>query len=185
MQIEGEEARFIAEHVKGDRFRAVLRTRARILWEGELELARMGAVDDFVAATLGICSAVDAVADDLAPEETGDERALIAGLLPPAANEVWVLETRVDEDDGVEVRYRGVNVGGIAFGAPRVLPKAAFESSYLPCANGYRMLVRVTGVRDDVVSYQRLDANRNKVGGTRQSPMIVFLANFVAEAASY
>jgi hypothetical protein len=185
IQVGGEAARFIAEHVKGQQFKASVRTRREILWQGDVELSQMGSLEDFVTDKLGGTPAVAGVADDLAPELNGGERTLVAGLLPPVANETWVMDVRVEDDDGVEVRYRGLDVGGTAFGAPRVLPKAAFESSYLSSSNGYRMLIRVTRVEDNVVSYQRLDAQRQPVGGTRQSPLIVFLANFVAEAAAY
>ena len=95
------------------------------------------------------------------------------------------MDVRVEEDDGVEVRYRGLNVGGATFGAPRVLPKPAFEASYLPAAGGYRLLVRVLEVSPSAVVYQRLDAQRAPVGTPKESPLVVFLANFVAESAAY
>ena len=35
------------------------------------------------------------------------------------------------------------------------------------------------------VVYQRLDAQRAPVGTPKESPLVVFLANFVAESAAY
>lgn len=113
------------------------------------------------------------------------DRQLVAGLLPPIRNEVWVMDVRVEADDGHEVRYCGVNIGGAAFGAPRILPKPAFEAAYVPVAQGYRMLVQVVDVSENTVTYLRLDAERAPVGTPRSCPLVVFLANFTPEAAAY
>jgi hypothetical protein len=184
LQIDGEPARFIAEHVKGQRFRARVQTRSARLWEGEIELGAIDHLEEFIPGVLAGAHSVSA------PEEESPAasaaRDLVAGLLPPVANEVWVMDVRIEEDDGVEVRYRGLNVGGITFGAPRVLPRPAFESAYAPTGDGgYRMLVQVLEVADDAVTYQRLDAKRAPAGTPKSCPLIVFLANYVAEAAAY
>jgi len=182
--IDGEPARFIAEHVKDDGFRARLQTRTGTLWEGEFELGSVTDLEDFVPGMLAGAPSVSAPQDESVG--ASDARALVAGLLPPVSNEVWVMDVRVEEDDGVEVRYRGLNVGGITFGAPRVLPRPAFVSSYAPTGDGgFRMLVQVLEVADDEVTYQRLDAGREPAGTPKSCPMIVFLANYVAEAAAY
>ncbi len=110
---------------------------------------------------------------------------LVAGHLPPVAGEVWLMEVRVEEDDGREVRYRGVNVGGTTFGAPRVLPRAAFESAYEAARDGHRMRVRVLRVEGDSVAYQRVDARGEFVTSPKHAPLIVFLANFAPEAGAY
>jgi hypothetical protein len=184
LQIDGEPARFIAEHVKGQSFRARVRTRTAVLWQGELELSSVSDLEEFIPGVLTGTPSVSIPQEETATPSSA--RDLVAGLLPPVANEVWVMDVRVEEDDGVEIRYRGLNVGGITFGAPRVLPRPAFESSYAPTGDGgYRMLVQVLEVADDMVTYRRLDAKRLPAGTPRSCPLIVFLANYVAEAAAY
>lgn len=184
LQIDGEPARFIAEHVKGQSFRARVQTRSATLWQGEIELGSISDLEEFIPSVLAGAPSVSTRKEETATSSA--ERALVAGLLPPVANEVWVMDVRIEEDDGIEVRYRGLNVGGITFGAPRVLPRPAFESAYAPTGDGgYRMLVQVLEVADDAVTYQRLDAKRKPVGTPKSCPLIVFLANYVAEAAAY
>jgi len=184
LQIDGEPARFIAEHVKGPSFRARVQTRSATLWQGEFELGSVSSLEDFIPGVMAGAPSVSTPQEEAAA--TSAARHLVAGLLPPVPNEVWVMDVRVDEDDGVEVRYRGLNVGGITFGAPRVLPRPAFESSYAPTGDGgYRMLVRVLEVTDETVTYQRLDAKREPAGTPKSCALVVFLANYVAEAAAY
>jgi hypothetical protein len=184
LQIEGEPARFIAEHVKGQNFRARVQTRSATLWQGEIELGSISGLEEFIPSVLAGAPSVSTSQEETATASAA--RDLVAGLLPPVANEVWVMDVRIEEDDGVEVRYRGLNVGGITFGAPRVLPRPAFESAYAPTGDGgYRMLVQVLEVADDAVTYQRLDAKREPAGTPKGCPLIVFLANYVAEAAAY
>ena len=113
------------------------------------------------------------------------EEQLARGMLPPVANESWVMEVRVESDDGREVRYRGVNVGGEDYGAPRVLRKDWFEETFAPAGRGWRMRVRVVEVDEHSVVYQRLSALHEDVGEARRIPLIVFLASFVPEAGDY
>jgi hypothetical protein len=184
LQIDGEPARFIAEHVKGQNFRARVQTRSATLWQGEIELGSISGLEEFIPSVLAGAPSVSTSQEETATASAA--RDLVAGLLPPVANEVWVMDVRIEEDDGVEVRYRGLNVGGITFGAPRVLPRPAFESAYAPTGDGgYRMLVQVLEVADDAVTYKRLDAKREPAGTPKGCPLIVFLANYVAEAAAY
>jgi hypothetical protein len=95
------------------------------------------------------------------------------------------MEVRVESDDGHEVRYRGVNVGGEDYGAPRVLRKDWFEETFAPAGRGWRMRVRVVEVDERSVLYQRLSARREGVGAPRRIPLIIFLASFVPEAGDY
>jgi hypothetical protein len=183
--LEGREVRYIARHTKGSHFHVTLRGQTEVLWQGELELSEMGTLEEWVTRVLGGSPLVEAVDDDLVSEAGDALPSTVAGLLPPVPNECWVMDVRIEEDDGLEVRYRGLNVGGMTFGAPRVLPKPAFEASYLPSANGYRMLIRVLDVSESTVRYQRLDAERATVGSPKESALVVFLANFVAESAAY
>ena len=113
------------------------------------------------------------------------EEQLARGLLPPVVGETWVMEVRVESDDGREVRYRGINVGGEDYGAPRVLRKEWFEGTFVRSAGGWRMQVRVLAVDEREVTYQRLTANRECVGQPRRCPLVVFLASFVPEASAY
>jgi len=120
-----------------------------------------------------------------APRWSAREEQLARGPLPPAVNETWVMEVRVESDDGREVRYRGINVGGEDYGAPRVLRKDWFEETFIPSAGGWRMLVRVLAVDEREVTYQRLSARREGVSQPRRFPLVVFLASFVPEAGAY
>jgi hypothetical protein len=169
---------------------------------GDLEID-LDSFDDRVDLELFLSSHAERLVPDLTaklvvsghlagPSETildltdSDEmRALVSGLLPPSAGESWVMDVRVESDDGEEVRYRGVNIAGQVFGAPRVLPKIAFEGAYTASAGGYRMLVRVVDVDDENVGYVKLDANRDPAGPTRKVSVVGFLANFRAETAAY
>lgn len=116
-------------------------------------------------------------------EVSSDTSTLVAGLLPPNVGERWVMEVRVDSDDGEEVRYRGIDITGSSYGAPRVLPKAAFDRVYRRYAQGFRMLVEVTAVGDENVTYVKLDRDRSPEGPERNVSLAAFLANFTAESA--
>jgi len=120
-----------------------------------------------------------------APRWGEREEQLARGLLPPAVNETWVMEVRVESDDGREVRYRGVNVGGDDYGAPRVLRKDWFEETFAPAGRGWRMRVRIVEVDEASVLYERLSARREGAGTQRRIPLIIFLASFVPEAGDY
>jgi hypothetical protein len=183
--LEGREIRFIANHTKGSHFHVTLRGQAEVLWRGEIELDQMGNVEDWVTGILGCRPQVQAVDDGLVADAADSQLSMIAGLLPPIPNECWVMDVRIEDDDGSEVRYRGLNVGGKTFGAPRILPKPFFEASYLSSGNGFRMLIRVLDVTDTSVTYQRLDSARAPVGTPRESTLVVFLANFISESAAY
>ncbi|MGH0029620.1 MAG: hypothetical protein ACQGVC_07510 [Myxococcota bacterium] len=113
----------------------------------------------------------------LTPEVTD----IVAGLTPPLEGQTWVMDVIVESDDGEEVRYRGVGFTGQAFGAPRVLPKIAFEASYHPSGQTHRMLVQVTHVDEENVGYVKLDGDRRPVGGERKVALVGFLANFTQE----
>jgi hypothetical protein len=106
---------------------------------------------------------------------------IVAGLTPPAVGEVWVMDVIVEADDGEEVRYRGVGFTGQAFGAPRVLPKLAFEAAYVRSGRTHRMLVQVTHVDAQNVGYVKLDSERRPEGGDRKVALVGFLANFTQE----
>jgi hypothetical protein len=171
-------------HREAQRFDAELAHAGGTLWAGSLDLETVGELEEVVcelldAAPRGASAGAGGVA------HSAPDAGIVAGLRPPAAGEVWVMEVRVEEDDGHEIRYRGVDVGGTAFGAPRVLPKAAFDAAYVAAPGGHRMLVQVVEVGDDSASYQRLDVRRAPVGTPKRCPLVVFLANFAAEEASF
>lgn len=107
--------------------------------------------------------------------------ALVAGLTPPLAGERWVMDVKVESDDGEEVRYRGVNLAGSAFGAPRVLPKPAFDAVYQRTAEAHRMTVQVVEVYDENVSYVKLNDHERPDGPAREVSLAGFLANFTPE----
>lgn len=111
-------------------------------------------------------------------EEVGD---IVSGLTPPDVGETWVMDVIVESDDGEEVRYRGVGFAGNAFGAPRVLPKIVFDNAYARSGRTHRMLVQVTHVDEDSVTYVRLDSERRPDGGDRKVALVGFLANFTQE----
>lgn len=118
---------------------------------------------------------------ELFGELTEEVTDIVAGLTPPAEGQTWVMDVVVESDDGEEVRYRGVGFSGEAFGAPRVLPKIAFEASYSPSGQTHRMLVQVTHVDGDNVGYVKLDDDRRPVGSERKVSLVGFLANFTQE----
>jgi hypothetical protein len=162
-----------------------------LVWEGEMDVADVGRWSSF-AARIARGEAPTAKARPAPPDVesrtsgwTEKEEQLARGLLPPVVGETWVMDVRIDDDDGGEIRYRGVNIGGEEYGAPRVLPKTAFEDMFVAARNGYRMLVRVLEVREHDVVYQRMTAQRALAGKPRGCPMIVFLANFLPEAGAY
>jgi len=182
--VDGQEIRFIANHTQGHAFEVQLRGKEEVLWQGQLELEGMGSLTEWLPQVLDGSPSVEVLDDEPVTEPRALENRLVGGLLPPAVNESWVSDVRVEEDDGVEVRYRGLNVGGVTFGAPRVLPKSAFATSYLPYDGGHRMRVKVVAVHDTTVAYQRVDEAGVPVGSPKESGLIVFLSNFVAESAA-
>ncbi len=95
------------------------------------------------------------------------------------------MDVSLEDDDGQEVRYRSLDIGGESRGAPRVLSKAAFEATFAQVGFGYRLLARVLEVGEDYVAYERLDAAGKPAASPRRAPLIVFMASFTAEAAAY
>lgn len=128
---------------------------------------------------------------ELEPEfeiELDDELGtLVAGLPPPRLGQMWAMEVRVESDDGEEIRYKGVNVAGGTYGAPRVLPKIAFEVTYIADKKNqqsHRMRVQISSVDDENVHYVKLDAQLRPVGPERSVSAVGFLANFVLDAGA-
>jgi hypothetical protein len=182
-------ARLVAELRDAGHFVVRLLRDQSVLWEGETDLAALSNWDLFSARIARERSA-PSIAQP-APSETPvrawgpKEEALTRGLLPPIVGETWVMDVRVEDDDENEVRYRSINIGGEEYGAPRVLARSAFEETFVASQNGYRMLVRVLEVSAEHVVYQRISPQRELAGRARSCPMIVFLANFMPEAAAY
>jgi hypothetical protein len=184
LRIDGDEARFEAHHRRGETFAVRLERRGATVWEGDFRLSELSSLDDFVADLAAKRSSPSAQTH--AQHGWMDEQArLVAGLLPPAPGEIWVMDVSLEDDDGQEVRYRSLTSGGESYGAPRVLNKAAFEATFAQVGAGYRLLVRVLEVGGNYVEYQRLDAARKPVASPRRAPLIVFMASFTAEAAAY
>lgn len=185
---EGSPARLVAELRDGSVFAAQLLRDGTLLWQGEVDLAALASWDRLVARIARERKAAP-VAQAKRDEPThawgAKEEALTRGLLPPILDEIWVMDVRVEDDDEHEVRYRSVNIGGEEYGAPRVLARKYFEETFVASQNGYRMLVRVLEVSPDNVVYQRISLQRELAGKPRSAPMIVFLANFMPEAAAY
>ncbi len=124
------------------------------------------------------------IEDELALD--GELVALVAGLPPPMVGQIWVMEVRVESDDGEEVRYKGVNIAGRSYGAPRVLPKIAFEATYTAekkSQQSRRMQVQISSVDDENVHYVKLDAQHRPVGPEQSVSAVGFLANFMLDAA--
>ena len=178
------EVRLELRHREAQRFDAELVDAAGTIWTGCVDLETIGEISEVVFDLLDASPRASRRPGAAVARGAPDPR-LVAGLLPPVAGEVWVMDVSIEEDDDHEIRYRGMSVGGISFGAPRVLPRAAFDAAYVAVAGGHRMLVQVVEVADDSVSYQRLDARRNPVGTPKRCPLVVFLANFVVEAAAF
>jgi len=183
-RIDGEEARFEAHHHGDEGFAARLKRGGDTVWEGDLLLSKLSSLDDFVAEL--VAGNGSSISEVPSPHAWSEEQArLVAGFLPPAPGEIWVMDVHVDDDDGQEVRYHGRNIGGESYGASRVLAKATFEATFAQVGVAYRLLVRVLEVGDDYVEYQRLDAARKPVASPRRAPLIIFMATFIAEAAAY
>jgi hypothetical protein len=185
---EGKPARLVIEVRDGGACAAQLLRDDVKLWQGDVDLAAL-ANWDRLAARIARERANPPAAPAQREEPThawgAKEEALTRGLLPPIIGEIWVMDVRVEDDDEHEVRYRSVNIGGEEYGAPRVLARKYFEETFVASQNGYRMLVRVLEVGADSVVYQRISLQRELAGKPRGCPMIVFLANFMPEAAAY
>ena len=185
---EGKPARLVAELRDDGAFVAKLLRDDAELWRGDVDLAAL-ANWDRLAARVAKERKAPPVPKPAGEEPTKawgpKEEALTRGLLPPIVGETWVMDVRVEDDDENEVRYRSVNIGGEEYGAPRVLARKYFEETFVASQNGYRMLVRVLEVGAESVVYQRISLQRELAGKPRSAPMIVFLANFMPEAAAY
>jgi hypothetical protein len=185
---EGGPARLVAELRDGGVFAAQLLRNDAMLWHGDVDLAALANWDRLaarIARERNAPAAPKAAGDEPTRAWGPKEEALTRGLLPPIVGEIWVMDVRVEDDDEHEVRYRSVNIGGEEYGAPRVLARKYFEETFVASQNGYRMLVRVLEVGAESVVYQRISLQRELAGKPRSAPMIVFLANFMPEAAAY
>ena len=182
-------ARLATELRDGGKLVARVLRGQSVLWEGETDLAELSNWD-LLSQRIARERSAPPTAKPAPREEPvrawgAKEEALTRGLLPPIVAETWVMDVRVEDENEREIRYRSINIGGEEYGAPRVLARAFFEETFVITQNGYRMLVRVLEVGEDSVVYQRLSAQRELAGGARSCPMIVFLANFMPEAAAY
>jgi hypothetical protein len=182
--LDGREATFTARLAEKRRFVGRLSAGGERLWEGEFDLDEVTHLDEFAAALHARIAAGNAgtARPSRRPWSDADEE-LVAGLPSPAAGQRWVLDVHVEEDDGLEVRYRGLNVAGKPGGATRVLPRSSFERTFVPTGAGYRMWVSVLEVGADYVIYQTLDADRAAASSPRRTPLIVFMSNFTPESA--
>lgn len=186
---ESAPARLAAELREGGQVMARLVCGQSVLWEGEIALAALSNWEQ-LAARISRERAAPAAATPEPHEEPArawgpKEEALTRGLLPPIVGEIWVMDVRIEDESEREIRYRSINIGGEEYGAPRVLARASFEETFVVTQNGYRMPVRVLEVAADSVVYQRISPQRELAGRARRCPMIVFLANFMPEAAAY
>ena len=177
--LRGESARLVLELTESGPFTLRLLGAGGTLWTRPLERTALAQWERIAARS------APAGPTRAAPGWGEREERLARGLLPPAVGETWVMEVRVESDDGSEVRYRGVNVGGEDYGAPRVLRKDWFEETFVPSGGGWRMRVRVTEVDEASVVYQRLSPQREGVGKPRRIALVIFLASFVPEACDY
>ena len=184
LRVGGDEARFEAHHRGDESFAARLECRGAAVWEGDFRLSELSSLEDFVEELAAGRRSSSASAP---PRQawTDHQARLVAGLLPPASGEIWVMDVSLEDDDGQEVRYRSLDIGGESRGAPRVLSKAAFEATFAQVGFGYRLLARVLEVGEDYVAYERLDAAGKPAASPRRTPLIVFMASFTAEAAAY
>ena len=185
---EGKPARLVAELRDDTAFAAQLLRDDAVLWHGDVDLAALANWDRLatrIARERKAPSAPKPEREEPTRAWGPKEEALTRGLLPPIAGEIWVMDVRVEDDDEHEVRYRSVNIGGEEYGAPRVLARKYFEETFVASQNGYRMLVRVLEVGAESVVYQRISLQRELAGKPRSAPLIVFLANFMPEAAAY
>jgi hypothetical protein len=182
-------ARLAAELRDGGKLVARVLRDQRVLWEGEADLAALSNWELLSARIARERSAPPSAKPPPREEPVRawgpKEEALTRGLLPPIVGETWVMDVRIEDDDEHEVRYRSINIGGEEYGAPRVLARTYFEETFVASQNGYRMLVNVLEVGSEHVVYQRISAQRELAGRARSCPMIVFLANFMPEAAAY
>ncbi|MBN2495974.1 MAG: hypothetical protein JXR96_15385 [Deltaproteobacteria bacterium] len=164
-----------------------------VVWSGHFELGDFPGVEDFVAGLLGTADvqvrAPAPVQLPEAPAAAAPDPATIGelgGQPLPVPGEVWVMNTLVEQDDGTEIRYVGVDIDGQPFGAPRVLPKEVFERIFCMLSPGvYQLPVQIAAVEPDKVSYFQLDPQRQQVGEPRSSRLAAFLSNFAPEAAAY
>jgi hypothetical protein len=149
-------------------------------WQGALTPSQLGSLERAVA---NILQKVD---EGTAPSvDVQAARAEASGLIPPVAGERWLMNVQVVEEGAQEVRYVGLNAQGGRQGAPRVLPRHAFDKVFPSCGGGYRMLVSIVAVTDTEVTYQRLNSDGDPAAAPRKVPLSIFLDTFVAEAAAY
>jgi len=200
LMVAGKQIRFAARVDGPDLLAGKVISPDGVVWTGHFEPAEFPGVEDFVAGLLGsadvqvrapttvqvpriqVPAPAPRPAPGLQPATIGE----LGGQPLPVPGEVWVMNTLVEQDDGTEVRYVGIDIDGQPFGAPRVLPKEAFERIFTQVSHGvYQLPVRIASVEPDKVAYHQLDPNRDPIGDLRGSRLAAFLSNFVPEAASY
>jgi hypothetical protein len=99
-------------------------------------------------------------------------------MIPPVPGEIWIMDVHVEQEGPEEIRYVGLNAQGGRQGAPRVLPRHAFEKVFLPHGMRHRIFVKVAAVTDTHVSYQRVNLDHRPVAAARQLKLEIFLATF-------
>lgn len=174
--------RLVATHEAGPRFRCALydpsSTRPKPIWEDVVDLARVGHVRDVVAWVLS-------GGPDAATAPQGPALEDVPEHLVPHAGEIWMMNVRVEHDDGATVHYVVVDVDGRPWGAARALPRPDFHALFSLHGAAHRMCILVDEVRGAEVLYRPLDAERRPNGEPRRLATAQLVATFVPEAGAY
>jgi hypothetical protein len=186
LTVADKPVRFLARHEQGDIFLAKVATSEGTAWSGKLDINSFPGVEAFVSQVLGVEQVVPVELEGEEQAKSVFDADLAMGYSLPVVGEVWVMNFLIEQEDENEIRYVGLNNEGQPFGAPRVLPREAFQKAFVDTGTGtYQILAQVTRVEGGKVDYDRLNAERQPSGSSNSSNLAVFLANFYPEAAMY
>ncbi len=186
--------RFIATHEAGTRFRGVLFDAAemgkRPLWDDAFDVTRIHGLSEIVTYVLGLAAAVPADGSSSSPPQARDEAPpMDEGSIPehliPHPGEVWVMNVRVESDDGRSVSYVTIDVDGRSWGGVRTLERGEFDALFPGGPGGHRMSVVVEDVRAPDVLYRQLDPQGVPIGDVRRLPIAQLVATFQPAASLY
>ncbi len=205
-QVGKKRFRLVAYHEAGSIFKARLLDAAdpdtRGLWSGDIDLAKVGSVDDLVASVIGVATLPQpgqAPPTHRPPSQGRTPAGQPAGrdfeempttapnpAMAPRPGEVWVMNVVVEKDDGKTIRYMCIDADGRPYGAPQSLARPDFFQVFSAAPNGsFRLCVIVDAVRSDHVIYRQMDAARVPGGEPVRIPLSHLAAAFVPEATLY
>jgi hypothetical protein len=185
LRLGSETFRFVATHVSGATFHGRLVAGTTERWSDRFDLARFPGVEELARICLGVPKAqpLQPRSAEERPREIAKPEA-IAGQLPPAPGELWVMNVLVERESDGEVRYSCADLDGRPYGATRLLRSDDFRATFAPHGPGWRLRIEISRLEGDGVFYRQLNPKGER-GPEKRLPLATLMTVFAPEAQAY